>query len=301
MKKPKLSIVILNFNTKEFLENCLLSLVKVKNEVESEIIVIDNASTDGSQYLVRKKFPWVKLIVNKKNLGFAKGNNKAKDVCRGRYVLFLNSDTLVNKDTLKNTVSYLDLHQDVGVLSCKILLPNGDLDKDARRKFITPWIGFVHLLTGLDKLFPNSRLFGQYWYGWIPADIEHEIDVAQGAFFLTRRKVLDEVGWFDEDYFLDGEDVDLCWRIKMRGWKIVYYPNATIIHFKGVSKGKSESSKVKVSLEEKLRFRMAGVESMEIFYRKRLWKRYPLVVNYIVVLGIRLMRLKRFFSTLLFG
>lgn len=302
MIKPKLSIVILSYNTKDLLVNCLLSLEKVRKEVASEVFVVDNASSDGSPEIIQKKFSWVTLVKNKKNLGFARGNNKAKKLVRGEYVLFLNSDTKVSKNTLKEVVNYLESHKDVGALTCKILLPDGRLDKDVRRAFITPWVGFTHLILWSDRFFPKSRFLAPYWYGYISPDSEHEIDALQGAFFLTRKKILDKLGWFDEAYFLDGEDIDLCWRIKKAGWKIIYYPKVSIIHYKGASKGKSDSfTKNSVSLKEKLKFRMAGVNSMEIFYRKRLWNYYPLFLNYLVIIGIKVIKVVRFLKTLLLG
>jgi hypothetical protein len=302
MKKPKLSIIILSYNTKDFLSDCLRSLEKVRRELSFEVIVPDNGSVDGSVEMVKSDYSWVKKVIEiDNNLGFAAGNNKAKDYCTGKYVLFLNSDTVVHKNTLKETVSYLDKHSRVGAVTCKILLPNGELDKDARRSFITPWIGLTHLYLKLDKLFPKSRLFGRYWYGYLTADTVHEVDVIQGAFFLTRKKVLDKVGWFDEDYFLDGEDIDLCWRIKDANWKIVYYPKVSILHIKGASKGKNKWTMNNVPFAEKLKYRMAGVNSMELFVKKRLWHKYPFAFNVFVLLGIKIMKAIRFAKLLLLG
>ena len=280
-----------------------MSLQAVKNEVKSECIVSDNGSTDNSPKMVKSNFPWVdKLIENRENVGFAKGNNLAKPFVRGKYVLFLNSDTIVYKDTLKKTVEYLGRHKDVGAITCKIQLPNGELDKDARRAFITPWIALSHIYLKLDRIFPKSKLFAKYWYGHIPEDKTHEVDVLQGAFFMVKKKVLDEVEWFDEDYFLDGEDIDLCWKMKEAGWKIVYYPEVKITHIKGSSKGKVESkNKRNIPLKLRLRHRMAGVDSMELFVRKRLWNRYPLPLLLFVILGIRLLKAIRLVRTVILG
>ena len=294
-----LSIVILNYNTKDLLKDCLLSLDKVKNEVSFEVIVTDNGSTDGSQEMLKKDFSWVKLIENNANLGFAVGNNKAKDYCKAENVLFLNSDTIVHKGTLKKCLEYLHKNKKVGALTCKLDLPEGGVDKDARRSFPTPWISLVHLVFGLDKIFPKSPVFAKYWYGYIPEDRVHEVDAIQGAFFLTRKKILDKVGWFDEDYFLDGEDIDLCWKIKQAGWKIIYYPEVSIIHLKGVTKGKNKKVKKRAPLAERIKFRMSGVTSMEIFYRKRMWSKYPLPLNILVIAGIKCLRVLRIIKLLL--
>ena len=300
--KTKLSIVIVNHNTRDLLHGCLTSLDKVKDEVDFEIIVSDNNSSDSSVSMIKKDFPKVRVVENSTNLGFAKGNNQARDYVEGEYILFLNSDTIVKKDTLKKTVNYMDEHKEVGALTCKILLPDGKIDKDTRRAFITPAIGLVHLFLKLDRLFPHSKTFAKYWYGYMSEDTQHEVDVIQGAYFLSRKKIIDKLDWFDEDYFLDGEDIDLCWRIKKAGFKIIYFPRVSIIHFKGASKGKVESEfKKKVPLGKRLQFRMSGVNSMEIFYRKRLWKSYPIILNYLVILGIKLMKGLRYIGTLIKG
>lgn len=285
-KNPDLSVIILNYNTKDLLEKCLVSLARVKDEVNFEVIVSDNGSRDGSLEYLKKlqnsKYPKLRVISNKKNLGFAKGNNKARNIAKGEYVLFLNSDTQILNGTLAKSISYIDSHPGVGALTCKIVLPNGDLDKDTRRSFPTPWISFTHF-SGLDRLFPESKFFARYWYGYINPNVIQEIDVLQGAFFLARKNVLDEVGWFDEDYFLDGEDIDICWKIREKGWKIIYFPKVSVLHLK-------KATKDNLGISEKRKFITLGVESMEIFYRKHLWKRYPYLVNLLVLFGIRLMK-----------
>jgi len=298
MKTPELSVVILSYNTRRFLFRCLSSLKKVKSEVNFEVIVVDNASSDGSPEMVKKNFPDFRLVENEKNLGFAAGNNQTKRLVKGEYILFLNSDTLIKKGVLKKTLAMLKSQPDIGALTCKLVLPDGSLDKDTGRSFVTPWVGLVHLFLKLDRIFPHSKIFGRYWYGYIPEDVTHEVDAIQGAFFLTRKFVLDSVGWFDEDYFLDGEDIDLCWKIKKKGWRIIYYPEVSIIHFKGVSKGKLKKDS-QVKFKDKLNFRMQGVNSMEIFYRKRLWSSYPLLINWLVILGIKLIKFWRFLTVII--
>lgn len=293
MKKPILSIIVLSYNTKGLLRDCLNSLERIRKELPLEVIVPDNGSSDGSVKMVKKEFPWVKKVIDiGENLGFAAGNNKARKYAEGEYVLFLNSDTLVYKNTIPKNIGYLDEHKDVGAATCKVVLKNGELDKDTRRSFITPWIGLTHIYLKLDRIFQKSKLFAKYWYGYISEDKVHEVDAIQGAFFLARKNVLDKVGWFDEDYFLDGEDIDLSWKIKNAGWKIVYYPRVKILHLKGASKGKNNKIK-KVPLKEKLKYRLAGVNSMELFYRKRLWSRYPLFLNIIIIIGIRFLKVVR--------
>ena len=286
INKPELSIIILNYNTNKLLQDCLNSLEKCKKEISFEVIVSDNASSDGSAEMVRQKFPGVTLLEGS-NEGFSKGNNRARKFIQGQMVLFLNPDTKVNKGTLSATAAYLKAHKDVGALSCKLVLPSGEIDKDARRRFPTPWIAFKRLFFG------NGR---QYWYEDVKPNKIQEVDAIQGAFFLTRKKVLDKVGWFSEEYFFNGEDLDLCWKIKKQDLKIIYYPNVFIYHLKGASTGKSKFWKPKIAPSHKLRVKMSAVEAMEIFYRKNLWPNYPLIVNWLVIAGIKTFKLFRWFK-----
>lgn len=286
---PKLSIVIVNYNTKEITTNCLLSLTEVVDEVDFEVIVSDNGSGDDSINSFKKlnlNYP-LQIIENNANLGFAKGNNVACDYAKGKYILFLNSDTIIFKNTLKETVEYLDNNKEVGALTCKTVLPNGNLDLDARRSFPTPWVALTHF-SYLDRIFPKSKIFAKYWYGYKSADETHEVDVLQGAFFLSRREVLDQVGWFSEDYFLDGEDIDLSWKIKHSGHKIIYYPKVSILHIKKASKKKYRNIKAV----------LGGVRAMEIFYKSRLSNNYPFFVNWLVLFAISLMKVVRMFRNL---
>lgn len=289
MSKPQVSIIILSFNTKDLLRDCLNSLKRVRDEISFEVIVADNGSIDGSLEMVKKEFYWVIPLDNKANLGFAKGNNAARKITKGKYILFLNSDTIVYKGVLKESVKFMEKRPDVGAMTCKLVLANGNLDKDARRRFPTPWVSFTRLILG------NGRL---YWYEDVPESKTHEVDAIQGAYHLSPKKVLDEVDWFSEDYFLDGEDIDLCYKIRDKGYKIYYYPKVKILHLKGASKGKNETKK-KVPLASRLKFRMASVNSMEIFYKKWLWKRYPLPVSLIVLAGIKFLKLIRFARTVI--
>lgn len=285
--KKTLSIIILNYNTKKLTQDCVDSILKnTTKRLDYEIILVDNNSFDGSKKLIKKlarNNNRIKAVFNTKNKGFAAGNNSAKKKASGEYILFLNSDTLINKNTLEKTVSYMKKNKAVGALTCKTLLLNGKLDKDTRRSFPTPWVALTHF-TGLDRLFPKSKLFAKYWYGYIGEDILHEVDVLQGAFFLTKRTILDKVGWFDESYFLDGEDIDLSWKIKKLDKKIVYYPKVSITHIKKASKSKSK----------KLKNVMAGADSMEKFYKKHLMKKYPTWTTGIILLGIKLLKLVRY-------
>lgn len=277
----KLSVIILNYNTKDLTEKCVESIISSTKNLDYEIIVVDNGSDESIQI---RKYPnkQIRLIRNNTNLGFAGGNNSAREIARGQYVLFLNSDTEVYKDTLRETVGYLEEHKEVGALTCKTVLPNGELDKDARRSFPTPWVALTHF-SGLDRIFPRSTIFAKYWYGYKSYDEIQEIEALQGAFFLTKKEILDEVNWFSEEYFLDGEDIDLSWKISHVGYKIIYYPKVSILHIKKASKRNRSMRSV-----------MAGMNSMEIFYKKHLWEKYSLILNFIVIIAIYFMKALRF-------
>lgn len=289
MIKPKLSVIILNYNTKELLSDCLNSVKKYMDEVPMEVIVSDNSSTDGSPEMIKKNFPWVKYVEGP-NEGFSKGNNRAKDLVQGEMVLFLNPDTVVHKDVFAKTVRYLEEHPKVGAVTCKLVLANGEMDKDIRRRFPTPWVSFQKLVLG------RSRY---YYYEDIPESSTHEVEAIQGAFFLTYKKLLDKVGWFDERYFFDGEDVDLCFQINKAGYTLVYYPDVYITHLKGVTKGKVKKWRHKLTDAQRKKLRLSGVASMELFYRKNLWKKYPLWFNYFVILGINLFKVIRYVRVVL--
>lgn len=289
MKKPELSVIILNYNTKELLSGCLNSVKKYMDEVPMEVIVSDNSSTDGSQDMVKTKFPWVKFVEGP-NEGFSKGNNRAKPLTKGDMVLFLNPDTVVHKNVFARTVRYLKEHPGVGAVTCKLVLPDGSMDKDIRRRFPTPWIAFQHLALGINKA---------YWYEDIPEDATHEVEAIQGAFFLSWKKILDEVGWFDENYFFDGEDVDLCYQVHKAGYKLVFYPDTYITHLKGVTKGKIKKWKHKVTPQQRKKIRLAGVASMERFFKKNLWKKYPVWFDYFVVFGINVFKVIRYVRVVL--
>ena len=289
MMKPKLSVIILNYNTKELLSDCLNSVKKYMDEVPMEVIVSDNSSTDGSPEMIKKNFPWVKYLEGP-NEGFSKGNNRAKGLVQGEMVLFLNPDTVVHKDVFAKTVRYLEEHPKVGAVTCRLVLANGEMDKDIRRRFPTPWVSFQKLVLG------RSRY---YYYEDIPESSTHEVEAIQGAFFLTYKKLLDKVGWFDERYFFDGEDVDLCFQINKAGYTLVYYPDVYITHLKGVTKGKVKKWRHKLTDAQRKKLRLAGVHSMELFYRKNLWKKYPLLFNYFVILGINLFKVIRYVRVVL--
>ena len=229
-----ISVIIVNYNVSSFLDQALTTLRDAVRELDHEVFVVDNASTDESVSMVRRKHPWVKLIENDHNLGFASANNQALKRVSGRYVLLLNPDTVLRRDTLKTMIRFLDEHPEAGITGCKVLNPDGSLQLACRRGFPSPGVAFFKLV-GLSCLFPKSKTFGAYNLTYLDPDSLTEVDAVSGSFMMLRKEVLDKVGLLDEDFFMYGEDLDICYRVKEAGWKIFYVPYTEIIHFKGES------------------------------------------------------------------
>ncbi|MBU1127421.1 MAG: glycosyltransferase family 2 protein [Patescibacteria group bacterium] len=294
VKKTDLSIVIVNFNTRDLLRDCLKSIersVKTKCFSSWEIIVVDNASKDKSVEMLKSEFPKIKLLASSENLGFSKANNRGIEKTSGRYVLFLNPDTLVPANTLSKMIEFMDENKKAGAATCRVDLLNGNLDDASHRGFPTPWNSFTHF-SGLDKLFPQSKLFAGYSLGHLPLGKIHEIDSLVGAFMFVRREAGEEVNWWDEDYFWYGEDIDFCFRLKKRDWKIYFVPTVKVIHYKGASSGiKKTSEKVTTaSKETRLAVSLASTEAMKIFYKKHYEKIYPKIVTKFILGGVRLLK-----------
>lgn len=290
-EKIDLSIIILNYNTRELLRQCLVSVQKSDTSGFScETIVVDNASTDGSAGMVKEEFPWVKLLVSKKNLGFAAGNNLGIPTSSGKYILFLNPDTILSKDTLLSMHQYMDNYPGVGAATCRVELGNGKLDEACHRGFPTPWRAFCHF-SGLEKLFPKSRIFAGYILGYISLDKIHEIDSGTGAFLFVRRKAGEEANWWDEDYYWYGEDLDFCYRLKQKGWKVMFVPKTKILHHKGAASGiKKHSREVTTATREtKIKATKASTEVMRIFFKKHYQERYSPFIYWLVMRGIDLL------------
>lgn len=276
-KPADLSIVVLSFNVKGFLQQALRTLTDASQGLDVEIFVVDNDSSDGSAEMVESMFPRVRLI-RSRNLGFAGGNNLALPLCQGRYVLLINPDTVVLPDTLKVMVRFLDGHPEAGAAGCKLLNPDGTLQLGCHRGFPTPVAAFSKIV-GLSALFPQSRIFGAYNLTYLDPDQVHEVDALSGSFMMVRRQILDTVGLLDERFFMNGEDLDWCYRIQRAGWKIYYVPDTEIIHFKG------QSQKLVSRYRELLWF----YHAMHLFVKKHRRDRYRLwpvpLVTLAIVLG----------------
>ncbi|HLD24623.1 MAG TPA: glycosyltransferase family 2 protein [Patescibacteria group bacterium] len=276
-KTLDLSIVILNFNTEALTRVCLQTVFASRlGPYTMEVIVCDNGSTDGSIAMVKNEFPEVILIENKKNAGFAAGNNPGMKRAKGRYILLLNSDTEMPKGTLLAMISFMDENPQAGAATCKVLLPDGNLDPACHRGFPTPWVAFTYV-SKLEKLFPKSKIFGEYHQGYKDFSAVHEVDCITGAFFLVRRRVIQEVGLLDEDFFMYGEDIDWAYRIRTKGWKIFYNPAATILHKKKQS-GRSNNDKRK-QIQTETYFHTYNW----LFFKKHYGKKRPVLSFFVSV------------------
>jgi GT2 family glycosyltransferase len=269
-----LSIVIVSYNVKLYLEQALRSIDKALDNIRSEVFVVDNGSGDGSADLVRKKFPKVRLICNQENVGFAKANNQVLKLARGNAVCLINPDTLVREDTFHSCLNYLKRHPDVGVVGCKILNPDGTLQLPCRRSFPTPWVALTKVI-GLSSLFPKSRLFGRYNLTFLDPDETSEVEAISGSFMMVRKETIDQVGLLDERFFLYGEDLDWCYRIWQGKWKIVYFPETQIIHYKGRSAEEAPFDNLKTFYH-----------AMRLFVQKHFRKGWVFLPKWFLILGI---------------
>ncbi|MFO7721802.1 MAG: glycosyltransferase family 2 protein, partial [Bacteroidales bacterium] len=234
----QLSVIIVNYNVCHFLEQCLLSVDAACKDIETEVIVIDNNSVDGSVAMVREKFPSVQMIANGENVGFSRANNQGIRLSQGRYILLLNPDTIVEADTFAKCLEFMDSHDDAGGLGVYMVDGKGEFLPESKRSLPTPDVAFYKIF-GLSSLFPRSKRFGKYHLGFLDKHQTHEVDVLSGAFMMLRKETLDKTGLLDETFFMYGEDIDLSYRITRAGYKNYYFPDTRIIHYKGESTRKS--------------------------------------------------------------
>ncbi|MEO6255030.1 MAG: glycosyltransferase [Ferruginibacter sp.] len=230
----QLSVIIVNYNVKYFLEQCLYSVQKACVGIDAEIIVTDNNSSDGSRPFLEPGFPTVNFIWNTNNVGFAKANNQALAIAKGDHILFLNPDTILPEDSIQNCLQFFNFNKNAGALGIQMVDGSGNFLKESKRAFPSP-LTSLYKLTGLTRLFPHSKTFAKYHLGHLSEHENHEVDVLAGAFMMIPKKVLDEIGNFDERFFMYGEDVDLSFRIQKAGYKNYYFAESSIIHFKGES------------------------------------------------------------------
>ncbi|MBT8195405.1 MAG: glycosyltransferase family 2 protein, partial [Bacteroidia bacterium] len=286
----KLSIIIVNYNVKFFLEQCLHSVNKALQGISAEVFVVDNNSVDGSVGMLNSKFPDVQKIFNKENVGFSKANNQAIKQAKGEYVLLLNPDTLVEESTFEKVIAFMDNHSDAGGLGVKMIDGKGNFLPESKRGLPTPKAAFYKIF-GLSKLFPNSKTFNEYHLGYLNNNETNEIDILSGAFMLLRKSVIDKIGMLDETFFMYGEDIDLSYRITQAGFKNYYFPETRIIHYKGESTKKGSMNYVRTFYK-----------AMKIFNEKHFSgshaKSFSLLINTAIYLRAFLSLISRFIAAI---
>ncbi len=287
MNRPiDVGIVIVNWNTRDLLRDCLKSVEASDPVVQWRVIVVDNASGDGSADMVKAEFPRIELIANPDNRGFSQANNIGlralgfDPVCRTttdapRYALLLNPDTVLPANALRLMINRMDAEPSIGIAGPRLVMPSGKLDLACRRSFPTPEVSMWRML-GLSKLFPRSRWFGRYNMTYLDEHLETEVDCVVGAFMMLRRDAIERVGLLDETFWMYGEDIDWAFRIKQAGWKVLYYPAVTVLHVKRAASRKNPRAQIE--------FQRASL----IFYRKHYAATTPRLLHLAVLLGLLL-------------
>ncbi len=285
-----LSVVIVNYNVKYFIEQCLHSVLKAGKQIAMEVLVVDNASVDGSCSMIKEKFPQVQLIENKENVGFSKANNQAIRIARGKYILLLNPDTVVDELCFEKVLSYANQHPEVGGIGVKMIDGKGKFLPESKRAFPSPSVSFYKIM-GLSRLFPRSPIFARYHLGHLNENEIHEVEILAGAFMFLRKEALDKVGLLDESFFMYGEDIDLSYRIIQGGYKNYYLPDPAIIHYKGESTKKGSINYV-----------MVFYQAMIIFAKKHFSSQkagiYTAIIHFAIYLRAGLALFSRFLKTI---
>ena len=284
-----LSIIVVSYNTRQLLDDCLRSLYAAAAPPGGmEVIVVDNASADGSPEMVRQRYPQARLIVSDENRGYSAANNLGSAAATGDTLLFLNSDTVVAADALVRPLRYLQDHPAAGALTVRLVYPTGERDHDNHRGFPTPWNAFCHF-TLLSRLFPNSPRFNGYFRSYEDFAAVHPVPVIAGSYMMMPRALDRQLGGWDETYFFYGEDIDYCYRIHEAGYQIIYYPLVEVVHYKGASSGLRKESADIARPPKATRVRVAeeSVRAMRVFYRKFYSDKYPRPVTAVVLAGIQ--------------
>lgn len=274
----KVTVSVVNYNAGNYLVECLGSIEKAKEEIDLMVYVVDNASSDDSIEKARSRYPRNHYILNKENIGFGKAENQVLRQVKTGYVLILNPDVILQKGAMREMWQFMEENPQVGAATCQLVHEDGSLDWAAHRGFPTPLASLLYFF-GNDVLYHlRRRNFNK----------PHEVDAISGSFFLTRKSVLDKIGYFDEAYFMYAEDIDLCLRIKEAGFKVMYVPTVAAVHYKGISSGLKEHTQhlTAADVQTRLRALNAFYETMKIFYQKHYRSRYPFFVNWLVFLGI---------------
>ena len=287
----QISVIVVNYNVEYFLEQCLNSVRTALKGISGEVFVVDNNSIDGSVEMVRQRFPEFELIANKDNRGFSKANNQAIEIAKGKYILLLNPDTVVEEDTFSKVIAFMDEHDDAGGLGVRMLDGKGKFLPESKRGLPTPAVAFYKIF-GLSRIFPKSKRFGKYHLGYLSEFETNEIEILSGAFMLMRKETLDKVGLLDEAFFMYGEDIDLSYRIIKGGYKNYYFPETRIIHYKGESTKKSSVNYVFV-------FYRAMVIFAQKHFSQKNAKLFSVLINFAIYLRAGLAILARFIKRLI--
>jgi GT2 family glycosyltransferase len=284
-----LSVIIVNYNTRDLLDACLASVIAAERPSGGiQIIVVDNASTDGSVAMVREKYPEVCLLALDENVGFAAANNRGTAVAQGHTLHDLNSDTVISPQALSQPYHYLQTHPEVGAITVKLIYPNGQRDPDNHRGFPTPWNALCHF-TGISRIFPHKPEFKGYFQCYADFNHTHAVEVIAGSFMMMPATLFHQLDGWDESYFFYGEDIDFCYRIHQAGRQIIYYPHVEVLHYKGASSGLRQESADIARPPKSTRVKVAkeSVRAMKIFYRKFYRQQYPSLVTALVLAGIQ--------------
>ncbi len=279
-----LSIIIVTYNNEEILNKCLNSIIQSSIRLEQiEIILIDNNSVDATvsiflEFKKSNKLIHCQLIQNNNNIGFGAANNKGIRIARGRFLLLLNSDVILEKNTLEKQLQFMKEHDEYAVSTCKLKLADGSMDPACHRGFPTIWAS-ISYFSKLEKLFPNSKIFARYHQGWHNLQKVHDIDAISGGFFMVKKETLDKVGLFDEGFFMYGEDLDLCLRIRQAQMRIGFNPNTQALHLKGQSGRKKKNDHRNTSKTTSYHFWNA----MKLFYLKHYKNKYSKLVSFLVL------------------
>lgn len=251
----QLSVIILNYNVRYFLEQCVLSVQQALEGIDSEVVVVDNNSTDDSCEMIRSRFPTIKLIENKENLGFPKGNNIGVSQANGEYICILNPDTVVAEDTFTKVLAFAKKQHDLGIVGVNLIDGTGKFLPESKRGIPTPWVAFTKI-AGLYKIFPNSKYCNRYYAQHLQENQTGKVEILVGAFMVMKRDLYNEVGGFDEDCFMYSDDIDLSYMVLKKGKTNYYFPETTVIHYKGESTIKDE------------KYMKRFQEAMNFFYKK---------------------------------
>jgi len=286
----KISFIIVNFNTSDLLIKCIGNLLGIHKNME--IIVVDNGSTDGSADRIEKKYGKKITLIRTKNKGISAGNNLGIKKSSGDYLIYVGTDAFPRQDALKKLIKYMDESSDVGIVTPKLVLRDGTTDLHAHRGFPTPWNSMAHFLS-LNKMFPKSKLFNQYYMEYEDLNTAHEIDLCISHFMVMKKEVINKIGKWDENFWVYGEDVDICYRTKEAGYKIMYLGNVEVLHYKGAGVGRKETADLsnasRDSKESMKKLARSTSSVMRMFYKKHLSKKYPFFVNWAAYIAIFVM------------